>query len=410
MRIINNKLYIIIIILLCSIGVISLALWPGESALRGSRRARGTVLPGRASTRNEAVSRPLSITPLVTQLFKLPAREFEVVCGRIQPPRDGHLSVSLCLHVLRAHGTSGRLERRFVSSESILELLTDDEAARREFDQPPMVATRSGFRYALIGGKGRNEESHRDQVLSTMAELGVPLSHPVRVAGGRFQLAETLKDSMANFHLGQEEISWTATAYALYWPAQEWTNRFGERFSFDGLARELLSRPLNRASCGGTHLLSSMTILARADEERSLLSSEIRDRLRDRLKQCAAVAVRHQDADGSWPSDWNNDLLPEGKRKGRSPIGNRAERLLVTGHLAEWMLYLPREQQVPTEVLTQAGLWLHRRLLEASEEELYRDFCPHVHAACVVRQLASVSEDTESARVSHEPPIPERRK
>src|SRR5262249_24044707 len=137
----------------------------------------------------------------------------------------------------------------------------------------------------------------------------VPLSHPLRFTDGTLSLREVLRDSIANYHPHQKELEWTALAYGLYLPpAREWTNRFGERESFDGLVEQLLARDLHKSSCCGTHVMYTLTILARVDQQTPILGPEVRDRLWQKLCHAVRVALEAQAADGSWSPDWNKAL------------------------------------------------------------------------------------------------------
>src|SRR5207302_3298465 len=122
----------------------------------------------------------------------------------------------------------------------------------------PLVGPALGWRSPTGGAEGTardpSMELHRDQTLAAFAELGLPLSFTLQGDGGTGTLRDVLDDSLANFHLGQKELAWTALAYALYLPpVKSWINRYGERFGFDQLVSEMLDRPLDAESCGGTH-------------------------------------------------------------------------------------------------------------------------------------------------------------
>jgi hypothetical protein len=149
----------------------------------------------------------------------------------------------------------------------------------------------------------------------------------------------------------------------------------------------LLDRSLQSGSCGGVHLITAACSLSRADEQHPVLSEGIQKGLRERVRRCIEVAVRTQRADGSWPTDWNTELLPGGIRRGRSPLETASGRLLVTSHLAEWLLSLPKDTAV-TKALDRSAKWLAARLGESTEEGRRLAFCPYTHAACVVRRLA----------------------
>jgi hypothetical protein len=193
---------------------------------------------------------------------------------------------------------------------------------------------------------------------------------------------------------------WTALAYALYLPpGRSWLNRYGERTSFDEVVTDLLRRPLDRSVCAGTHLVYTLTVLARVDQQGAIVSEPVRERLWRRLRQALDATLATQEPDGSWPVDWNRSLL-EGSEPDRfSPDSSQLQnRLLATSHLAEWLLYLPDELAVPDSCLRRAGWWLYEQLRVASPDQLRENFCPYAHAARVLLLLTFTPEGEATSR------------
>ncbi len=173
----------------------------------------------------------------------------------IQLPPKGPYRVSQFLHILRAYGTDGQLTGKPSSSQEVLDALLNDNLGKRYFGETPLVQTRNGVRYSRVLGGNRESEKHRDQVLATLAELGGPLSRPLQIGKIETNVRAVLDDSIANFYIEQRELAWTAIAYSLYLPpSREWSNRYGERTTFNELAEKLLSSPLEKNSCGGLHM------------------------------------------------------------------------------------------------------------------------------------------------------------
>jgi hypothetical protein len=337
-------------------------------------------------------NRPLRIRPLVQASLDVSPEEWEWIRGQIQPLGQGRTSVSVGLHLLRVHRREGKLsDPVFSSGDAILKLLTDQKASTACFGGPALIRTRHGLRFPTIpsdqsgSSPGNGEkEFHRDQCLSAFGELGIPLSFPATVDGGSYELRDVLRDSIANFYMGQRELNWTAMAYILYLPPEKtWVNRYGERFSFDDLAEELFRRPLEQASCAGTHLTFTLTMLERADELIPILTDPVRVRLRERLKRDVDAAVRNQQADGHWSLSWHVEPARQNADHD-SPL----TRLLATGHLMEWMMYLPASHQLPAETKRRGAQWLLAKLREPAPRETEDNFCPYSHATLVLRAMA----------------------
>jgi hypothetical protein len=351
--------------LLAAATVLLSSLWMTPS--EGSRFARLRAHAADIRPRNE----PLRVSGATKHLIPLSTDEYRVLSALVQPPRKhGRLTNSYLLHLLRVHG----LDEQLQGSE-----------------------LRSGeqIKIALTG----------DQVLASLGELGLPLSQPIVSGQSKGSLRQVLEDSVANFYLKQRELAWTTLAYSLYLPPQKsWTNRFGETFTFDDLASAMMDVRLDEQSCAGTHSLYSLTILARVDRQSPVLSDTVRVRLGNRLERAVAAAVHAQDADGSWHPGWNRDLLPEGVPRFWSPVDDARNRLIATGHLAEWFLYLPAELAPPDRVLIRAAGWIRTKLLAATADDVEQSFCPYTHAACLLRRVAYANLSPGSTLSRSQPP------
>ncbi|MDR3637799.1 MAG: hypothetical protein P4L84_28595 [Isosphaeraceae bacterium] len=379
----------------CSVLVIGLAAAYRIGRANGSatqpRAARaGTLSSQGGSTGGNAIR----IEPVRPVLLKISPAQQAGLFFRIRPPAERKVPVSFFLHVLRLHGLDGRFDHPSLKTgRDVLRLLTDERFGRSYFGAPAVTRTRHGVEFIGAGASLEEHElaseTHRDQCLASLAELGLPLSTPLLVGDEHLTLQAALSDSLANFHLKQEEFPWTAIAYTLYLPPQrEWVNKFGERYTFDDLVDRLLTTPFEKASCGGTHLGYALTLLYRVDREHApILSPAARGRLNERLARTVAAVLQNQAADGSWSLDWGRALYSSVDAPSQDAASAEGQ-LLATGHLAEWLLYLPREYAVPDDRLSRAGLWLQSRLGEFQGDSVSDGIvCPYTHAACVLRAL-----------------------
>lgn len=224
---------------------------------------------------------------------------------------------------------------------------------------------------------------HRDQLLCTLAEEGIPLECAVESEEERgFKVADLLRTSLREFHLDQEELSWTSVAYALYLPPQTvWRNRYGETYSFDDLAGALMRRSLHSESCGGTHLLWSLTHVLLADRVSPILEHSTRRELESFLTRRVAQAVDSQLPDGSWPWLWSVEgFAPRPHDLRFTPEGTAESRMTVTGHLLEWFHLLPTDLKPPHATIVAGLNWTAIQLDSASQAQISEHFCPFTHA------------------------------
>jgi hypothetical protein len=322
----------------------------------------------------------------------LPKDEYRLISRKISELVGGSMNSSLCLHLLRAYGLQATFDHsELQSSRDVLSLFFDATRGEKYFGAAVLVQTRFGMRYDLGDSNSREsrraKESHRDQCLAAFAEHGLSLASEIVIDGMTFTLSDVLRDSVANFNLKQDEIAWTALAYGLYLsPQSSWTNKFGEVFTFDALASELLSRPFRRSSCGGLHLLFALTILLHVhDDSPLLLSEDVHLAVRNRVQASLNEAVRTQHADGRWSMNWNMEWPgPQVDNQ----IDPSLSDLLVTSHVAEWLLYLPASFDAPPECAFSATMWLLGKVRDASSREVREHYCPYLHAICVLNAFA----------------------
>jgi hypothetical protein len=245
-----------------------------------------------------------------------------------------------------------------------------------------------GFEMAERDDGTRTE--HRDQTLAALAESGVGLDVPLEAEDGTFEVGDLLRTSLDEFHLGQEEISWTASAYIAYLPPQTtWQNRYGERFSFDRLVEEIMQQSLTKESCGGTHLVMALTKAARVDHEvMAILDPEVRERLVGYLRGKVSEAVGSQLEDGSWPHCWSpsGSVPPEGEFTAEPT--DRAG-VTITGHLLEWFHLLPEDLKPPASTVKAETAWMRSKLRSAPRESVTKSFCPYTHAVVSLDLAAS---------------------
>lgn len=307
--------------------------------------------------------------------------------GRISTP-------SLCVHSLRIHGLDARFDDTLLpDGATVLRALTDDAFAREVFGAPLLHETRWGARYRPKGetpdAYTNANANHVDQTLASLIELGVPLTAPLALAHRRMTIQDVLRDAISNFSLEEPECEWTSVALALALPpTRTWSNRFGERFSFDTLATHLATRDFRQLSCGGTHVLYAMLVLDRVHAERPVLGAAAARGLRARIDGMLARIRASQRPDGSWDHRWfaDRDTLRDSKAL-RAPA-DLVGRIVMTGHIGECLLLLPEPRQLPHEIMRRAGAWLWKHLpAQVRLQSLAKNFCPLTHAAVVVGAL-----------------------
>lgn len=404
----KTRLFIVAAFLLLTVAVLTLGClwWSGGLVASGwASRTEGQSLAVR--------QRPLEIQPTIGPVFDPDPVKLNESLRRLKPEVERNLSK--LEHALHLYGRDLQVPAKSTRGEvSAVELFLDSEQARRRFGgAESLAATRFGARFpeyseTMLGTKQPTAEAHPGETLAVFAGIGVPLSHPIRLAGGReATLRAVLEDLIANFTL-QGQIYWKVVALALYLPPQKsWKNRFGDRFTFDDVARELVARPVSDSPCLGTHGPITLTILLRADEQEPVLSESVRRQVREYLRRIAKTLVEIQSPEGWFPADWQRVLSGKELEPVPRPLP-AVPALLATGHHLEWLMLLPDDLRPPQEVFRRAAVWSLEALAGKTADPQWVDewYCPASHA---VRSVILLSRPQEGKAVSRDGPSPRER-
>ncbi|HET6881151.1 MAG TPA: hypothetical protein VFI31_13405 [Pirellulales bacterium] len=282
-----------------------------------------------------------------------------------------------------------------------------------------IIHTAHGLRYvtSTAGVAGDiTAQPHVDQVLALFADLNLPATTRLHVMHGDAALEDVLRDCLANFQLSGE-FEWSVLGLIRYSPSDHvWENRFGESYTLDDIVRALIAKPLSSASCGGTHTLFTLGAIAQISSLHRGLSREVADLLDRYLCATLNHVIETQLADGSFDpkwycsvetAAWYQGLVTKVRRElpdrawlatgaGRaacieplSPMVEKTQKVLATGHHLEWIGLLPSREQPSREPIEKAAQFLHDSLISAEDEQIEASFCPYSHALSALVYLSS---------------------
>jgi hypothetical protein len=345
-------------------------------------------------------------TTLLVSDYDIPAisgRDLDWI-KRLLPAEDNQVKdFSFLLHLVRVRGLDYAISRAIEQNPgnlTIRDLIFNDRYALDNFGASPMIPTDTGVRYLMVAPFARSArnsnaaESHRDQLLATMAELDVPLNQPIYIDGVKYSLRDVLRDCLAQFRMDQEELEWSAYALAAYLPPQKsWTNRYNEVYTFDLVAEKLLRKDLAKGSCCGLHIVQTLTLMQQVDESTPIFSHSIRQKVNKQIDRWFDLVLTSQLSDGSWPPAWWKDTGALTSEQSRLPLSSTNDptsmgHLLATSHIVEWLLVLPtKDYDVPSGVLFASSEWLIDRLRHAKADDINQHFCPYSHSCSALLRL-----------------------
>ena len=239
--------------------------------------------------------------------------------------------------------------------------------------------------------EGIEGESHVDQTIAMLAELGADQSTTIRPENYTVTVGSLLASSRADFVI-EQELPWSAVAYCLYLPKEpEWTNRFGQRFSYAIIADELLRVDLGIGACHGSHPLYALTVMWNADCKYDFLPWRTRSGVLHRLQEASAKLAQNQASNGAWDEQWYLGTVEQPNNKS---LDNSIDRLVsVTAHHLEWMLRAPARARPGSTVINDAVRFLIMALERGAVQSSGDLYCPRSHA---IRVLTLATQGVES--------------
>lgn len=383
--------------------VILLSIGIGCDVVSGDRVQHGAITNGDATSQRafQVLAKPLHLPAF----RKGQCREWlksdfpqQFVEAVLENRED--LSSSLCVHMVSAFGPEITFQNHDGVNEQLLDILLNQERAIEFFGHPTLFESSYGIRPYTRREARRGLQSHHDQLLCCLAQVGVSSDCICRVNGRDRSVADLLADSEADFYISKKELAFTAIAYAhLLPPRCSWKNKFDEKVSFSDVVDELLSREIEKTHCFGTHLFEAMIVIYRVDREHCpILNSASKERLEERIRELAHAAIIRQKADGSWGSRWFDSQLLE-KNSDEEGTLQLPSKLLVTGHLIQMLAKLPADFETHDYVFEKGMRWLDMATSQLSKEEMTREICPCSHAAWCLNHFGAFEKPSVRASV-----------
>jgi hypothetical protein len=312
-------------------------------------------------------------------------KELAEVLQYLEPNWEYHRAGDL-LHALRLWGPQARFPAqaafvvpagvRPLSGADMLRFFQEEQEFRRWYPLSPpyFFPGRQGWS-ARIGERNTIEYNlHVDDFLALAAECRLPLDTLFHWGGQTFTLADLFAASFYWYH-PQQELEFTAVAYGHYVRGgASWLNRFGQRYTLEDVAAQVLALAPARRACYGTHVPYALVILWRAGEEAGVLSAAMRQRLWERMQYFSRRLVQTQRAAGWWDASWAGPISG----------GQDLEELVTCpGHHLEWLALAPAEVCPPLEVVRRAAQQLFAFLREPDVRVLSaaKQYAPTSHAA-----------------------------
>jgi hypothetical protein len=184
------------------------------------------------------------------------------------------------------------------------------------------------------------KQGHQDQFIAEMVEWNVAPERKFKVDGKDHTFGDFLRFSKARASVKMnQELEWALVIVGTHYGTDaEWTNDFGEKLRYEDLVRAELNKDLDKAACGGTHLLFGLTWAYHLHRQKHGGEPEgVWKDVAERIATCKKKAREAQNADGTFSTDFFAS---------RAEIPDINRRINTTGHVLEWLALAMTDEEL----------------------------------------------------------------
>lgn len=339
---------------------------------------------------------PLEVAPLYDDPSVVSDEELRRVLGRLALRYSGmETSIGHVDHVLRLWGPEGDPGvEGGLSGSDLFALTVDHERFARIYgsEAPPLLIDVPGGGVRVRALEGSRSTSHVDHLVATLAELGTPLSQPIRTPAGGTTYRAIVEQSLRDFSLNQAEYEWSVLTFALLLPpAERWRTTEGQEMTFGRLAERVMRERLPSGVCSAHHRMQALVVMLRVDDLMAaegsprILDEAERQGILESLRRVSALLAKHQHAEGFWNFDW--PFATAASAVPTSEDGDRlGDRIIATGHALEWWSLAPEEVLPPRGTIERAAGWIVSTVDGLSDAEIQQNISFLSHAGRALAQ------------------------
>lgn len=345
-------------------------------------RAGATPSPRPLPARPVARLQPWRLSPPAIDLAVVSDSQLQAVLARLRPLKSCRNTNNL-LHALRLWGQSadfaspafwtGRDLRDHFLSHAQFSQTTGPEAL------PLVEQTSRGPRVRLWHRDDPQHDfaaAHENDLLATLAEIGLPSDTPLHVPGETTNISELYRAAAERYHSQQLEPEWTLISYARWsYPQVGWQNQYGEHITASQLMEQAFQAPPGHGVCAGTHRLEGLVLLLNLQRMQPAAGCFSAKRLERYLIAQRNLVLAAQHPHGYWARNWGGGAAAQ-----NASTADLAGQILATGHHLEWLALLPSELRPPREPVLRAAQWLVQALERVEEGQLEALYGPFSHA------------------------------
>jgi hypothetical protein len=206
-------------------------------------------------------------------------------------------------------------------------------------------------------------QGHQDQFVAEMTQQGLPLDTQFIVDGKNYTFRDFVKQSqMQTSVTGKQELDWALIVIGENLGTDaSWTNKYGEKLSFEDVVRYELTKPIEKAACGGTHRLFGLSWAYHTHMHRGGKKTDIWNQVAAHTAKYQKMAKDYQNPDGSFSTNYF---------VGKGNVRKDDLRISTTGHVLEWLSLSLTDEELRQPWMQQAAGELAVLILNNRDEPI----------------------------------------
>jgi hypothetical protein len=242
-------------------------------------------------------------------------------------------------------------------------------------------------------------QGHQDQFVAEMVEWGVPGDRKFVVDGKDYTFNDFTRFSKAHASVKTpQELEWAIVIIGTrYGTDIAWTNEAGEKLRFEDLMRAELDKDVDKAACGGTHLLFGLTWAYHLHMLHGGKLVGVWKDVADRIAFYKQRVREQQNADGSFSTAYFRE---------RANDPDVAAHISTTGHIFEWLALALTDEELKEPWVQSAASALAITFLENQTKGIDGGAMYHAVHGLLIYSARVYGSDKLGPLAPHVPPPP----
>jgi hypothetical protein len=204
-------------------------------------------------------------------------------------------------------------------------------------------------------------QGHQDQFIAEVgAEWGMPADKKFIVFGKDYTFLDFVNESKMRASVTKnQELSWTIVIVGQYLGQDiTWTNKYGEKLTYEDMIRYELDASVEQAACGGTHRLFGLTWAYHQHLMNGGETVGVWKEIAEKTAKYRDLAKKFQNPDGT---------LSTNHFRGAGNAPEKATIISTAGHMVEWLALALTDAELKEKWMQDAAGALAQAILDVGD-------------------------------------------